>query len=104
MDTKSTKVTGSKQLTVVRSRENQAKEEKKRIEYPYQVKVKIETVDYDGDVSISHKFLQSKVKIEKPGEYECFVYEGSMTTRDTKEHVTWCKIEALREAPSAAKK
>ena len=103
METKSTKITGSKQLTVVRSRENQAKEEKKRNEYPYQVKVKVETTDYDGDVSISHKYLQSKVKIDKPGEYECFVYEGSMISKEGT-HVVWCKVEALRDAPIAAKK
>ena len=91
------KSTDSKKINVVRMRENMTPDPVKKAQYPYQLKAKFETVDKDGDVSIEHRYLASKVKIEKPGEYEFYVVQGSMVDRTTKELITWLKIEELRK-------
>ena len=92
------KFTDSKRMTVVRCRESLVQDPIKKASYPYQVKVRIETTDRDGDVSVEHRYLNSKVKIEKPGDYEFYVSQGSMVNREKPgELITWLKIEDLRK-------
>ncbi|MBP9680657.1 MAG: hypothetical protein KBD76_04575 [Bacteriovorax sp.] len=92
------KFTDSKRFMVVRCRDSQAKDEEKRKSYPYQVKVKIERTDREGDTSIEYQYLHCKVKIEKPGEYEFYVNQGSMPNKEKPgELITWCKLEELRK-------
>jgi len=92
------KLTESKRFTVVRCRDSQAKDPEKRAKYPYQVKVKVQTVDREGDVDTKHQYLHSKVKIDKPGDYEFYVNQGSMPNKEKPgEIITWCKIEEIRK-------
>ena len=91
------KATDSKKLVIVRSRENTTQDPLKKAQYPYQLKAKFEVIDRDGDLNIEHRYLASRVKIDKPGEYEFYVVQGSMVDRNTKELITWLKIEELRK-------
>lgn len=91
------KATDSKKLNIVRVRENTTPDPLKKAQYPFQLKARFETVDKDGDVSVEHRYLASRVKIDKPGEYEFYVVQGSMVDRTTKELITWLKIEELRK-------
>ncbi len=91
------KLTDSKRLTIVRFRENTTTDPIKKAQYPYQLKAKFEVVDRDGDLSIEHRYLASKVKIDKAGEYEFYVSQGSMVDRKTGELITWLKIEDIRK-------
>ena len=91
------KATDSKKLVIVRSRENTTQDPLKKAQYPFQLKAKFETVDKDGDLSIEHRYLASRIKVDKPGEYEFYVVQGSMVDRKTGELITWLKIEELRK-------
>lgn len=91
------RLTDSKRLQIVRVRENPTTDPVKKAQYPYQLKAKFEVVDKDGDLNIEHRYLASKVKVEKAGEYEFYVSQGSMVDRATKELITWLKIEELRK-------
>lgn len=54
-------------------------------------------MDRDGDLNTEHRYLASKVKFEKPGEYEFYVSQGSMVDKKTGELITWLRIEELRK-------
>lgn len=92
------KYTDSKRFMVVRCRETLEKDPKKKADYPYQVKVREEVVDRDGDIEITHRYYNSRIKIEKPGEYEFYVRQGAFSNENNpKEVIQWCKLEELRK-------
>ena len=91
MKKSSFKNVGPKRIRAVRYEENKNEGQKTK-GFEFRVKVRVEEADGDGDISVFYLNVPSKVKIDKPGDYEVLWVDGGFLDKTTKEWIFYNHI------------